>query len=77
MPIVLAQRSLLGTAVLLKDGSRQVDVWGADWFPFTKEVGFESLINIRPSQNNRSMEIQDPDLRVRVSKIVQKLLGER
>jgi len=61
--------------VLLKDGSRQADVWGADWFPFTKEVGFESLINIRPSQNNRSMEIQDPALRERVSRIVQNLLG--
>ena len=33
---------------LLDDGSRQADVWGADWDP-VGEVRFESLINIRPS----------------------------
>ena len=35
-------------AALLDDGSRQEDVWGADWYPQQQEVGFESLINIRP-----------------------------
>ena len=45
-------------AVLLENGSKQVDIWGADWYPMTQEVGYESLINIRPRQNNRSMEIQ-------------------
>ncbi len=41
----------------------------------TQEVGYESLINIRPRQNNRSMEIQDPAIRERVAEIVQNLLG--
>lgn len=36
--------------VLLEDGSQQENIWGADWYPETKEVGFESLINIRPRQ---------------------------
>ena len=40
-------------AVLLEDGSRQTDVWGADWLPVSHEVKFESLINIRPKQSNR------------------------
>ena len=62
-------------AVLLEDGSRQADVWGADWYPLPQEVGYESLINIRPRQNNRSMEIQDPVIRERVAQIVQQLLG--
>jgi len=26
-------------AVLLENGSKQVDIWGGDWYPFTKEVG--------------------------------------
>ncbi|MFB2923395.1 DUF5674 family protein [Aerosakkonema funiforme] len=43
--------------------------------PITQEVGYESLINIRPRQNNRSMEIQDPVIRERVAQIVQQLLG--
>ena len=63
-------------AVLLVNGSQQVNIWGADWYPFTQEVGYESLINIRPRQNNRSMEIQDPIIREQVAKIVKQLLGE-
>lgn len=62
-------------AVLLENGSKQVDIWGADWYPLTQEVGYESLINIRPRQNNRSMEIQDPMIRQQVAQIVQRLLG--
>ncbi len=62
-------------AILLENGSRQIDIWGADWYPLTQEVGYESLINIRPRQNNRSMEIQDPVIRTRVAQIVEQLLG--
>lgn len=62
-------------AVLLENGSMQVDIWGADWYPLTQEVGYESLINIRPRQNNRSMEIQDPVIKTRVAQIVEQLLG--
>ncbi|HOT92027.1 MAG TPA: DUF5674 family protein [Anaerolineae bacterium] len=54
----------------LEDGSRQADIWGADWYPLEREVGFESLINIRPKQNNRSMEVQDPALRAWIEAIV-------
>jgi hypothetical protein len=37
---------------LIENGSRQEDIWGADWDP-AGEVRFESLINIRPSKENR------------------------
>ena len=60
---------------LLKDGSRQRDIWGADWSASTQEIVFESLINIRPSQNNRSMVIRSPEIRERVTQITQQLLG--
>ena len=62
-------------AVLLEDGSRQEDVWGADWIPGAQQVTFESLINIRPRQNNPSLEILDPGIRERVTEIVKPLLG--
>jgi hypothetical protein len=42
---------------------------GADWTPFNQSIDYESIINIRPSQNNRSMIIQDPAIRERVKKI--------
>lgn len=61
-------------AELLEDGSQQEDTWGADWYPDLQEVKYESLINIRPRQNNRSMEIQDPALRERIAAIVRPLL---
>ncbi len=57
-------------AVLLEEGSEQVDLWGADWIPASREVRFESLINIRPKQQNRSMTIVDPKLRQTVASIV-------
>lgn len=60
---------------LLEDGSRQEDVWGADWSAIKQEVAYESLINIRPRQNNRSMVIQDPVLRQKIDAIVYQLLG--
>ncbi len=34
------------------------------------------LINIRPAQENRSMEIQDPAVRERVREITFRLIGE-
>ncbi len=61
-------------AVLLEDGSSPEAIWGADWNPAARQVTFESLINIRPRQNNPSMEILDPQRRERVMQIVRQLL---
>ena len=61
-------------AVLLKDGSKQDDIWGADWIPDTKQISFEALINIRPRQNNPSMKINDPVIREKLEEIVRSLL---
>lgn len=62
-------------AVLLEAGSRQADIWGADWIPLSQEVRYEALINIRPSQNNPSMTILDAAIQARVKKVVEALLG--
>lgn len=62
-------------AVLLDDGSQQEFIWGADWNPSAQQVTFESLINIRPRQNNPSMEILDPKIRVQVVEITIKYFG--
>ncbi len=45
--------------ILLENGSRQEDIWGADWYPENRTVTFGALINIRPREGNRSMEIED------------------
>ena len=63
---------------LLEDGSRQADVWGADWFFNTHLVGFESMINIRPRQHNFDMELKDLVLREKIEQIVRALFeGKR
>ena len=62
-------------SILLENGSQQEDIWGADWNPSSQQVIFESLINIRPRQNNPSLEVLDPEIRKQISEITYKLLG--
>jgi len=62
-------------ANLLENGSKQDDIWGADWFPHSEETTFESMINIRPGQGNFSMEVQSEDLRLEIRKVAENLLG--
>jgi len=62
--------------VLLEDGSHQGDIWGADWYPESRIVEFGALINIRPHQGNRGMEIEDPKLRERIETIIRTLLQD-
>ena len=62
-------------AALLEDGSQQRDVWGADWIPESREVRFESLINIRPKQGNRKLTIEDAVLRQQIEHIVRERLA--
>ena len=63
-------------AVLLEDGSRQEDIWGADWIPSTHEVRYEALINIRPGQGNFAMTVEKPETREQIERVARKLLGE-
>ena len=63
-------------SALLDDGSAQENIWGADWNPSAQEVSYESLINIRPRQGNRSLEVSDLQLQARIAEIVRGLLGK-
>lgn len=49
--------------VLLDQGSEQDNLWGGGIDLETKTIDCNSMINIRPSQNNQSNEILDPNLR--------------
>lgn len=61
-------------SVLIKDGSKREDIWGANWIPSKQTIEFEALINIRPHQQNMSMEIQDQAIKQKVETIVRNLL---
>ena len=60
-------------AFLLKQGSRQQDLWGINLYPEKpgdEFIEFTSLINIRPSQENPSMEVLDAAIQTRIAEIV-------
>lgn len=64
--------------LLLERGSRQADLWGANYYPGRGReecIEFTSLINIRPSQGNRSMVVEDPATRERVRELTYSLIG--
>lgn len=65
--------------LLLDSGSRQSDLWGANYYPGKGRdacIEYTSLLNIRPSQGNRSMQIEDPAIRERVREVTFALIGE-
>ena len=49
--------------LLLQKGSQQKDLWGGGINLETKEIDFNSFINIRPKQKNTTIEIQDAVIR--------------
>lgn len=64
-----------GEQMLLKDGSKQENLWGAGLDLETNEMDFDSMINLRPEQN-RSREILDENIRKQVESITRSLLQE-
>ncbi|MGA9115583.1 MAG: DUF5674 family protein [Bacteroidota bacterium] len=50
---------------LLKAGSDQADLWGGNLWPWEHppRIEYSSLINIRPSTGNRSLEIRSEPVR--------------
>lgn len=64
-------------ALLLEDGSRQQHLWGINLYPeVTGEdwIEFDSLINIRPSQGNRSRSVDDAETRRMIIALVNRLV---
>jgi len=64
-------------ARLLENGSRQEDLWGINLYPeLTDEnwLEFDSLINLRPLQNNRSRRVENPEIRKKIIEIVNSLV---
>ena len=58
--------------LLLKEGSAQQDLWGANIYPLRSkkdQIEYTSLINIRPAIGNRSMEVADSKVRKKIQLI--------
>ena len=57
-------------AGLLDDGSRQSDLWGINIYPgdygSPEWLEFDSMINLRPMQGNRTRSVDDPGTRLQI-----------
>ncbi|MBI4098411.1 MAG: hypothetical protein HY437_00045 [Candidatus Magasanikbacteria bacterium] len=65
-----------GEATLLEQGSKQQNLWGINIYPEKPRdewVEFDSMINLRPRQNNRSRGVDDPEIQRKIIAIVDKL----
>ncbi len=63
--------------VLVENGSQPQNLWGFNWYfdqPDDKRIEYVALINIRPSQGNKTMEVQDVSLREKMKSIILKYL---
>jgi len=64
-------------ALLIEQGSTQGALWGINLYPdlSTDEwIEFDSMINIRPSQGNRSRGVDDAGVRSRILDVVSALV---
>ena len=64
-------------AARLEKDSQQENIWGANIYPENSAddfIEFISFINIRPSQDNPSMEVLNPEIRNNIKKVVSRLL---
>lgn len=63
---------------LIETGSAQANLWGINLYPglfATNDfLEFDSMINLKPAQNNRSRGIEDEAIRNKVLAIVQAMI---
>jgi len=64
---------------LLEQGASQDDLWGINIYPDSQEenrIEFDSMINVRPRQNNRSRGVESIELQKKIIEIVDLLIKE-
>ncbi|MFH0941165.1 MAG: DUF5674 family protein [Candidatus Omnitrophota bacterium] len=62
-------------ALLLEDGSKQASLWGINLYPEMpgdEFIEFDSMINMRPSQGNRSRGVDNEEMRKKIVAVVTK-----
>lgn len=62
---------------LLENGSEQKNLWGINLYPEIKDenwIEFDSMINLRPSQENRSRGVDSEEIRKKITVIINKLV---
>ena len=70
-----ANRHFENEALLLKESSKQKNLWGGGIDLETLAIDNNSMINIRPNDNNLSNEIQDPQTRKEFENLMKYFFG--
>ncbi|MBI2327727.1 hypothetical protein HYU92_05420 [Candidatus Curtissbacteria bacterium] len=60
--------------MLIADGSAQENLWGGGLDIESGQIDYNSMINLRPTQNNPSREILDAGIRKKFDEVVKRLL---
>ena len=66
-------------AALLDAGSVQRNLWGINLYPelpTDQWLEFDSMINVRPSEGNRSRDVENPSIREKILAIAARLIQE-
>jgi hypothetical protein len=64
-------------ALLLESGSKQKDLWGINLYPELEGgqfIEFDSMINIRPSQGNKTRGVDDEGTRNKIIALISKMV---
>ncbi|MEA3493415.1 MAG: DUF5674 family protein [Candidatus Margulisiibacteriota bacterium] len=64
-------------ALLIENGSKSHDLWGINLYPdlpFEDFIEYDSMINLKPSENNRSRGVESPEIREKITQIVRKFI---
>ena len=68
-------RHFEGEQLLLSDGSKQSNIWGGGIDVESKEIDFNSFINIRPQDNNSKNEIQSGEIKKHYKELTEYFFG--
>lgn len=78
--VVDAEMHVDEEAYLLEHDSKQQDLWGINLYPneFGKDnfIEFDSMVNIRPRQNNHSRGVEDLEIQQQIREIVSEVVHE-
>lgn len=64
-------------ALLIENGSKQNNLWGINIYPEIKDenwIEFDSMINLRPSQGNRTRGVENKEIQKNIIEIVNNLV---
>lgn len=68
------ERHVDGEQLLLADGSHLSKLWGGGYDMDTKEIDYNSMINLRPTDQNPSRDILSEQVRKQFDEIVKSIV---